>query len=204
MSEHLTLADRLRALDSQAEAESLPFLIPNEDLDRAADAADACENVSEADLLFLASRGGLAALLCEAQFLLDRIDSLDWSVDLEEFFRDWNGHVEPPLCRLRALLPQTGEGARDSGIDVFLSDVRAEFHRGRAKFPGNELKTVALSEEFGELVKAVLDEAAADVRKEAVQLAAMCLRLVIDGDSSVDGWRERNGLDSLSKREDGT
>ena len=96
------------------------------------------------------------------------------------------------------------EGERDSGIDAFLSDVRAEFHRGRAKFPGNELKTVALSEEFGELVKAVLDEAAADVRKEAVQVAAMCLRLVIDGDSSVDGWRERNGLDALSKREDGS
>ncbi len=112
--------------------------------------------------------------------------------------------VEEAARKNRATTPAPmSEGERDSRIDVFLSDVRAEFHRGREKFPGNELKTVALSEEFGELVKAVLDEAAADVRKEAVQVAAMCLRLVIDGDSSVDGWRERNGLDALSKREDG-
>lgn len=173
------------------------------------------DDVSDEALRALASRGGLAALLeairnAEKQLRFQgQIHALQDAPGLAKV-------THLMADELGALLPQTGEaepekptpasvseGERDSGIDAFLSDVRAEFHRGREKFPSNELKTVALSEEFGELVKAVLDEAAADVRKEAVQLAAMCLRLVMDGDSSVDGWRERNGLDALSKREDG-
>ena len=39
-----------------------------------------------------------------AQFLIDRIDDMDWCGDLEAFAREWNGHVDPPLCRLRAAL----------------------------------------------------------------------------------------------------
>ena len=178
--------------------------------------ACACQGISDEALRALASRGGLAALIEAARAALSLLEA-DRKDLFESYVNRRTGQVEDAdekaeiasydaaIEALRALLPQTGEGEAGgaSEIDVFLSDVQAEFYRGRAKFPGNELKTVALSEEFGELVKAVLDETAADVRKEAVQVAAMCLRLVMDGDSSVDGWRERNGLDALSKREDG-
>lgn len=83
-------------------------------------------------------------------------------------------------------------------VDAFLDDVRAELIRARAKFPGDRIMTLAMSEEAGELVKAVLDEPAANVRKEAVQTAAMAARIVLDGDSSVNDWRAAKGLDPLT------
>ncbi|URI11031.1 hypothetical protein MW290_18860 [Aquincola tertiaricarbonis] len=85
----------------------------------------------------------------------------------------------------------------DADVDAFLSDVRAELVRARAKFPGDRIMTVALAEEFGELCKAVLDEPAANVRKEAVQTAVMAARVVLDGDGSVREWRALKGLDPI-------
>ena len=53
----------------------------------------------------LAAQDGLVeALRDEGQFLLDRIDQLDWSLEPDDFAREWNGHVEPPLARFRAAL----------------------------------------------------------------------------------------------------
>lgn len=83
-------------------------------------------------------------------------------------------------------------------VDAFLDDVRAELIRARAKFPGDRIMTIALAEEFGELAKAVLDEPAANVRKEAVQTAVMAARIVLDGDGSVNEWRAAKGLDPLT------
>ena len=60
--------------------------------------------------------------------------------------------------------------------------------------------TIALAEEFGELCKAVLDESAANVRKEAVQTAVMAARVALDGDGSVRDWRRERGLDALAAR----
>jgi hypothetical protein len=85
----------------------------------------------------------------------------------------------------------------DEAVDTFLAEVRAELIRARTKFPGDRIMTIALAEEFGELCKAVLDESAANVRKEAVQTAVMCARVVLDGDGSVNGWRAERGLDRL-------
>jgi hypothetical protein len=82
-------------------------------------------------------------------------------------------------------------------VDAFLEEVRAELIRARAKFPGDRIMTIALAEEFGELCKAVLDEPAANVRKEAVQTAVMAARVVLDGDGSVNDWRAAKGLDPL-------
>ena len=82
-------------------------------------------------------------------------------------------------------------------LDAFLADVRAEVLRAREKFPGDRIMLLALAEEFGELVKAALDEPSANVRKEAMQTAAMACRVVLDGDGSVDSWREEKGLDPL-------
>lgn len=87
--------------------------------------------------------------------------------------------------------------ADDPAVDAFLAEVRAELIRARAKFPGDRIMTIALAEEFGELCKAVLDEPAANVRKEAVQTAVMAARVVLDGDSSVTEWRAKRNLDPL-------
>jgi len=96
-----------------------------------------------------------------------------------------------------------GTGYLGDPVDAFLSEVRAEILRARTKFPGDRLMTVALAEEFGELCKAVLDEPRANVRKEAVQTACMCARVVLDGDGSVDDWRASKGLDKLIAAHDG-
>lgn len=83
-------------------------------------------------------------------------------------------------------------------VEDFLDQVRAELTRARALFPGDRIMTLAMAEEFGELVKAVLDEPAANVRKEAVQTAAMAARVVLDGDVSVNDWRAAKGLAPLT------
>ncbi|WP_426762069.1 hypothetical protein [Pseudomonas aeruginosa] len=83
-------------------------------------------------------------------------------------------------------------------VETFLDEVRAELLRARSKFPGDRIMTIALAEEFGELCKAVLDEPAANVRKEAVQTAVMAARVVLDGDGSVTAWRAERGLDPLA------
>jgi len=73
--------------------------------------------------------------------------------------------------------------------DQFLAEVRAEIARARSKFPNNDLTMIALTEEVGELAKALLDESAERVRSEAVQVAAMAARVAIDGDASVIAFR---------------
>nr|WP_313634442.1 hypothetical protein [Brevundimonas diminuta] len=83
-------------------------------------------------------------------------------------------------------------------VEDFLDQVRAELAHARSKFPGDRIMTLAMAEEFGELVKAVLDEHSSDVRKEAVQTAAMAARVVLDGDASVNDWRAAKGLDPLT------
>lgn len=88
--------------------------------------------------------------------------------------------------------------SEDRAIDLFLAEVRAELTRARGLFPGDRIMTIALAEEFGELCKAVLDEPAERVRKEAVQTCVMAARVVLDGDSSVNEWRATKGLDPLT------
>lgn len=44
-------------------------------------------------------------LLAEARFLLARLDDIEFTEDLpKEFIRDWMGHVEPSISRLRGIL----------------------------------------------------------------------------------------------------
>ncbi len=47
------------------------------------------------------------------------------------------------------------------------------------------------------LTKVRIQEPRANVRKEAVQTAVMCARVVLDGDGSVNAWRAEKGLDPL-------
>lgn len=77
----------------------------------------------------------------------------------------------------------------DADDQNFLNDIRREIGRARAKFPGTNLVLAALTEEVGELAKAMLKRRAGkmtnnDVWNEAVQVAAMALRCAVEGDPS--------------------
>lgn len=67
----------------------------------------------------------------------------------------------------------------------FLSDVSAEVLRAREKFPDASKSMTALTEEVGELAKALLDESDKRVYEEAVQVAVMALRVATEGDRSL-------------------
>jgi hypothetical protein len=113
---------------------------------------------------------------------------------------DMKTALREAIAAATAPAPSCGDAEQaDGAVDAFLAEVRAELIRARAKFPGDRIMTIALAEEFGELCKAVLDESAANVRKEAVQTAVMCARVVLDGDGSVNDWRAERGLDPLVK-----
>ncbi len=74
----------------------------------------------------------------------------------------------------------------------FLSEVHSEVLRARTKFPSSRLVLAALTEEVGELAQAMLKVAAGKwpkerIRDEAVQVAAMALRVATEGDPTFDG-----------------
>lgn len=80
-------------------------------------------------------------------------------------------------------------------VKLFLADVEREVASSRAKFPSNKNMIVALTEEVGELAKGFLDleqgkhhrptdaAASCDIYEEAVQVAAMGLRIALEGDA---------------------
>lgn len=74
-------------------------------------------------------------------------------------------------------------------VGGFLAEVAAEVGRARTKFPSPAGSMVALMEEVGELARAMLDEPAARVRAEAVQVAAMAMRVAEEGDPTLDALR---------------
>ena len=80
-------------------------------------------------------------------------------------------------------------------------EIIAELGRARAKFPGDNVTTLAMAEESGELATAVFEESRAAVRKEAVQTAVMAMRVVLDGDATLRLWRAMRGLDPLVEGE---
>ena len=76
-------------------------------------------------------------------------------------------------------------------LDSFLECVREEVLRARKKFPNPECSMTALTEEVGELAKALLDEPWAHVMKEAIQVACMAARVAIEGDPTLKPYRDK-------------
>jgi predicted DNA-binding transcriptional regulator AlpA len=76
--------------------------------------------------------------------------------------------------------------------ESFIRLVMAEVSRARQKHPseGNPLMA-ALTEEVGEVAKALLDEPWLRVVEEAVQVASTAMRLAVEGDSTVAEYRRR-------------
>lgn len=83
-------------------------------------------------------------------------------------------------------------------VGRLINEMNAELVRARRKFPGDRVTYTALCEEVGELAKALLDEPRERVREEAIQVAVMAMRVVLDGDSSYDELRKERGLDPLT------
>ena len=83
--------------------------------------------------------------------------------------------------------------------DQLLHEIAAELDRARTLFPGRYVTFAALVEEVGELAKATFEQSRASVRKEAVQVAVMAMRMVLDGDHTFDEWRRDHGLDPLTE-----
>lgn len=98
-------------------------------------------------------------------------------------------------------LPLDGGPPMPDRVDELLREIVAELIRARNKFPGNNVTFMALSEEVGELAKAMFSEPCANVRKEAVQVAVMAMRIILDGDHTLEAWRYMKGLDELVVRD---
>jgi len=81
--------------------------------------------------------------------------------------------------------------------DLLAAEIIAELQRARAKFPGKNVTFAALVEEVGELATATFEENSDRVRKEAIQVAVMAMRMILDGDHCFDAWRAEKGLDHL-------
>ena len=82
---------------------------------------------------------------------------------------------------------------RNSGLilqEIFVS-IGLELNRARAKFPSSECSMVALTEEVGELAKAMLDESQQRIYQEAVQVACMAIRVATEGDPSIENYRAK-------------
>lgn len=77
----------------------------------------------------------------------------------------------------------------------FMGQAVREFNRARELFPENNVNLIALMEEVGELAKAMLEEPADNVWKEAVQVAAVAMRCAIEGDVSTVSARKSNQVD---------
>ena len=74
----------------------------------------------------------------------------------------------------------------------FIIRVQAELIRGRTKFPNPQGSMTALTEEVGELAKALLDEPWERVIEEAVQVAVMAIRVATEGDPTLISYRRQN------------
>ena len=77
----------------------------------------------------------------------------------------------------------------DQAVWQFMVDLEAEVARARDLFPDNQHMLAALSEEAGEVAKALIDHSRGDtnaheVYVECVQTAAMAVRVALEGDPS--------------------
>jgi NTP pyrophosphatase (non-canonical NTP hydrolase) len=82
-------------------------------------------------------------------------------------------------------------------METLFNEIEAELANARNKFPGKNVTFAALVEEVGELAKATFEEPRENVRKEAVQVAVMACRMILDGDHTFDEWRASKNLDPL-------
>ena len=91
----------------------------------------------------------------------------------------------------REAILQSLPGRDDS---FFIYAMVKELKRARAKHPTTNI--AAMTEECGEVAQALLDKTWGEVRKESIQLAAVSLRLAIEGDPTMAPFRTARGLNN--------
>lgn len=77
-----------------------------------------------------------------------------------------------------------------SKMENTLTLISNEVERARRKFPGAADLTVALMEECGELAQATLKCDQENIIKEAIQVAAVAIRIIEEGDSTFKNRKE--------------
>lgn len=82
---------------------------------------------------------------------------------------------------------------RDRYVDLG-QEIVDEVIRARSMFPQPNALLAALMEEVGELAEALLEKDTDEIRKEAVQVAAMAIRIATEGDPTLDTHRQQQGL----------
>lgn len=85
---------------------------------------------------------------------------------------------------------------REREIDKTLDEIYQETIRGIENFPDPSGLLAALVEEVGELARAMMSEPVERIRAEAIQVAALALRIVADGDPTLNGIRAKNNADN--------
>lgn len=77
-----------------------------------------------------------------------------------------------------------------TGWSDVADEIDAELRRARAKFPENAKLLAALFEEGGELAQALLQgKPQSEIRKEAVQVACVAIRIITEGDADFVGYK---------------
>jgi len=74
-----------------------------------------------------------------------------------------------------------------------IDEIADETHGARLKFPDPRGLMMALTEEVGEVAKALADESPERIREECIQVAAMAIRLAEEGDPTQDWVRHQRG-----------
>lgn len=94
-------------------------------------------------------------LTAEVEFLLARLDELEWDDCPSSFWRDWNGHVEPSISRLRhtlsSLLATSKPEAThsdDEAVDRFAAAMKAKLAKKRDEGRGGWEDKSQCSNEF--------------------------------------------------------
>lgn len=111
----------------------------------------------------------------------------------------WCGHALPDPFSNQPVSSRVMGPHTDSSITEllrFIHDVATEVFAARKKFPSSYGVMCALTEEVGEVAKAYMDYPLSEVRKEAVQVAAMAARLALEGDPSLQKIRDERHADS--------
>jgi hypothetical protein len=83
-------------------------------------------------------------------------------------------------------IPYVKENMLLSFDKTIIEDLSSELLRARAKFPSGYNLNFAAMEELGELVAAQMQNLPKfEIRKEAIQVMAMCVRIIEEGDKSL-------------------
>ena len=74
-----------------------------------------------------------------------------------------------------------------------INEINTEWRKALRKFPENRNLTVALMEEVGELARAELHKQPEEIKKEAVQVIVVALRIYTEGDGSIEDRKSTEG-----------